>query len=228
MNSKDNATKNKKRRNPFRYFFYDFVKITGAPTAYLWLRPKRIFESKKAKKHIRGGAVAIANHTNVRDPIALYFAFWYRRIHMLAMQEMFTTKWGNWFFRQVQCIPVDRSNFKMETFRTAVEVLREGGVIGIFPEGKIGGDKTKLEPFKSGAVLMALTGRVPIVPVYIVIPKKWYERVVVVIGEQIDPQEICGGTPNLRTIDEVSQKLREKELELMEIYNSWKAKKSSK
>lgn len=225
-NQEKNKKKNKKKRNPFRYFLYDFIKVTGAITAAIWLRPKRLFENKKAKKHVHGGAVVIANHTNFIDPVALAFAFWYRRIHMLAMHEFFENKHWNWFFRQMQCICVNREKYTMESFRESVEVLEEGGVLGIFPEGGINVDKANIKAFKSGAVMMALKGNAPIVPVYIVPPKKWYNRLVLVIGEPVNPAEICGGAPNIRIIEEISQNLREKEIELREIYNRWKTKKS--
>ena len=230
MNSKDNETKkqkNKKRRNPFKNFFYDFVKVTGAWTALVWLRPKRIFASKKAKKHIKGGAVAIANHTHIRDPIALFIAFWYRRVHTIAMSEIFENKLSNWFFRSALCIPVDRDNFNMQTFREATDVLSGGGIVGIFPEGHIGSERDAVQSFKSGAVLMAIKSQVPIVPVYIEPYTKWYRRTVIVIGEPIDPKELCAGTPSIRDIELISQKMREKEIELMEIYKKWRTKKSS-
>lgn len=228
MNSKNNATKkknNKKRRNPFRFFVYDFIKVTGALSAFLWLRPKRLFVSKKAKKHIRGGAVAVANHTNIRDPIALYFAFWYRRVHILAMREIFSNKLSNWFFSKALCIPVDRDNFNIQTFRSSVQVLEDGGVLGIFPEGHINSDKSTLQSFKSGAALMAFKAHAPIVPIYIAPFTKWYHRTVIVIGEPIDTKELCAGTPGIRDLEKLSEKLRVKELELMEIYNKWIQKK---
>ena len=194
----------------------------------MWLRPKFLFESKKAKKHIKGGALAIANHTNFRDPIALFVAFWYRRVHILAMRELFQKKISNWFFRGAQCIPVDRDNFNMQTFRSVTDVLKEGGVVGIFPEGRIGAEKDNVQSFKSGAALMAVNAQVPIVPVYLAPYANKYSRTVIVMGEPIDPKELCGGTPSIRDLDMISQKMREKELELMEVYNKWKTKKSSK
>ena len=229
MNSKDNATKkekNKKKRNPFRFFLFDFVKVTGALSVLIWLRPKFLFENKKAKKHIRGGAIAIGNHTHFTDPVSLYIAFWYRRVHLLAIEDLFERKIFNWFFTHVLCIPVKRNDFNIDAFHASMEVLEEGGVLGIFPEGSLNTDKTHMKSFKSGAVLMAIKGRVPIVPVYIVPPKKWYNRVVLVMGEPIYPEELCGGVPNIKVIDEISQKLREREIKLKEIYNKWKTKKS--
>ena len=75
---------------------------------------------------------------------------------------------------------------------------------------------------------MALKAHAPIVPVYISPYTKWYHRTVIVIGEKIESEEYCNGTPSLDTLDKTSKKLREKETALMEIYNKWKTKKSSK
>ena len=230
MSSKDNSNKKTKKRkhNPFRYFFFDFVKWTGAPSVLFWLRLKTLYESKAAKKHIRGGAVVVANHTGFADPITLYNTFWYRRPHIIAMRELFNTKLSNWFFRNMWCIPVDRDNFNMETYRASVDALTDGKILCFFPEGAINRDNKTVQSFKSGAVLMALKGGVPILPVYIVPHTKWYHRYITVVGEPININELTGGKPNLNTIDAVSEKIREKEMKLREVYEVWKHKKSSK
>ena len=193
-----------------------------------WIRPKLLYESKAAKKHVRSGAVVVANHTGFADPITLYCTFWYRRPHIIALKELFEKKLARWFFRNMLCIPVDRNNFNMETFRASLDVLSEGRLLCIFPEGAINHDPKTVQSFKSGAVLMALKGGVPIVPVYIAPHTKWYHRYVTVIGEPININELTGGKPNLNAINEVSETIREKEIKLMEIYNSWNNKKSSK
>ena len=53
MNCKDKQEKlkkNKKKKRPFEYFFYDFVKVTGAIPAFVIVRPKFIYENENAKK----------------------------------------------------------------------------------------------------------------------------------------------------------------------------------
>ena len=231
MNSNDKSnkkTKKRKHKNPFRFFFFDFVKWTGAPSALIWLRPKRLYESKAAKKHIRGKAVVVANHTDISDPLTLHCALWYRRPRIIAMKELFEKKISAFFFRNMLCIPVDRQNFNMDTYRTSVDVLAEDSILCIFPEGRINTDGANIQSFKSGAVLMALKGGAPIVPVYIAPRKRWYSRSVTVVGEPIDPNKLTDGKPTIRAIEEITQIIHEKEIALMEIYNAWKTKKSSK
>ena len=230
MSSKDNSNKKpkKRRRNPFRFVLFDLLKWSRALSVLLWLRPKKMYESKAAKKPIRGGAVLVSNHTNIFDPIIMLCAFWYRHVHTIAMKELFNKKFPRWFFRNMLCIPVDRQNFNMNTYRAAVDVLLDKKPLCIFPEGGINLDETSINAFKSGAVFMALKGNAPIVPVYIAPRKKWYSRAIIVVGEPIDLNALCGGKMDLRKIDEVANTLREKEMKLMEVYNTWKTKKSSK
>ena len=230
MSSKDNSTKKtkKRKRNPFRVLFYDFVKFTGAPSVLIWLRPKKLYESKAAKKRIRKGAIVAANHTGFSDPLALLCALWYRRPHMIALKEMFESKTSMRFFCAMGCIPVDRQNFNMQTYRASVDVLSKKKILCVFPEGAINQDSSTIQTFKSGAALMALKGGVPIIPVYIAPRKKWYTRSVTVFGEPIDVKGLCGEKPDLRAIDRVTEILHEKEMKLMEIYNAWNNKRSSK
>ena len=136
---------------------------------------------------------------------------------------MFDTPLKNWFFRKILCIPIDRENTEVSTFKTIVNTLKRKKVVGIFPEGHINNSEGTVDYFKSGTTLMALKGGAPIVPLVIIKREKWYKRQVVVVGEKID---IKNGNFNLNEIDKISKSLREKEQELLEVYkkrsNKWK------
>ena len=221
-NKKLQKKKNKKRKNPFRFWFYDFVKITAAIPTLLFFRNKNIYESKLAKKHIRKGAIVCANHTGFTDPIVIMCSLWYRRTHFVAMKELFATKRANWFFTHVNCLPIDRDNVNISSFKDIIATLKDNRVVGIFPEGHINENKEGVDFFKSGVILMALQANVPIVPMYIVKREKWYKRQVVVIGE---PIRLGEEKFSLSQINEFSQALRDKEVKLMEIYNQRRKKK---
>ena len=217
MNSKDKLSKNKK--SVFRNFCYDFVKVTGALPALILYRVKYIYENENARRKLKGGAIVIANHLGFTDPIRIHCIFWYRRLHFIAMKELFDTKLKNWFFRKMLCIPVDRENFNMSTFSKVIEVSKEDGITCMFPEGHITtGDET-INTFKSGMILMALRAKVPIVPVYMAPQKNIWSRQHAVIGEPIDINELCGKIPDIKAIENAAETLRKKELELKEIPN---------
>ena len=73
----------------------------------------------------------------------------------MAKKEYFDNKKTAWFFKRTGCISVDRKNKDEHAKECAIEVLKDGGAIGLFPEGTRNKTKEFLLPFKFGAVSMA-------------------------------------------------------------------------
>ena len=69
-----------------------------------------------------------------------------------------------WFFKAAGCIPVDRSKKDNNATSLALEVLKEGKALGLFPEGTRNKTDKFLLPFKFGAVSMASKTNALIVP----------------------------------------------------------------
>lgn len=216
MSSKEN--KKKKRR---RYFLFDFVKITGAIPVLLFFRLKKLYLSNTKPEKIKGAVLISSNHVTFSDPIIINCLFWRRRVRFLATKELYGTKLSAWFFRHIHCIPVDRENFSMQSMHEVCDGLKGGGAISIFPEGKVNRDETKpVLTFKWGAAMMAVKGNAPIVPVYIVKRKHWYNRQVVVLGDKIDLKALYGENPTLLDLQKASEYLQQKENELMHYYQT--------
>ena len=223
MNSKNNSKK-KKENN----FWYYFIKITGAIPTLIWARQKiyRVSDGKVVKnKKIDGRVLIYSNHCSYTDPWLLNCIFWYRHIYFLAATELFSNWFGRWFFTNVKCIPVDRTNFSMATFHSVIDRLRSDKAVLIFPEGQINRDEGAPLGFKTGAVLMATSANAPLLPVYIV-KRKWYNRHIVLIGDPIDLKEKFNSPLSKDALYEASEYLRAKETELQEFYNSNIASKS--
>lgn len=199
-----------------RYLVYDFVKATASLPGLIWMRPRWIYETEAAKKRIRGGALLIANHYGFFDPVYLMFAVWYRRHHFICGQEFFESKF-RWLFKQFLCIPVDRKNFNFGSLREITDELKSGSLVSIFPEGHIHDDGGNLGAFKSGPVLIALQGKVPIVPVYVRPKAHFWNRVTFVIGEPIDLVKRYGKRPPMSEIDAIAEELHRKEESLKQI-----------
>lgn len=117
----------------------------------------------------KGSFVFAGNHTSAMDA-AMMVSTPKRVIHMLSKKELFNSKFKNWYFRSMACIPVDRAshdeNAKIEVMKT----LNEGHAVGIFPEGTINRKPNEVDllPFKKGAVIFAYKAKCPIVPFAIV------------------------------------------------------------
>ncbi len=214
MNSENKSKRQKKK--PFENLVYDFVKVTGALPAWLWLRPKYYYPFGKPNKN--GPLLVAANHSKASDPVAVLLSFPMHRVHILATKQLFDTKITRFFFTQMHCIEVDRENFNISSFHEVVNRLHMGRIIGIFPEGKINEKEEtgSLLDFKSGVVLMAHRGGASVLPIYLRKRTKWYHRQHIVMGAPMNIVEMLGKMPSMQGVNEVTELLREKEIELRE------------
>ena len=106
--------------------------------------------------------VIAGNHKHVYDQCLTIMAT-KRVIHYMAKKEYFEGKLAP-FFRLVGCIPVDRSRKDFSSAMSAMRVLKDGGAIGMFPEGTRNKTEDFLLRFKTGAVSMAKKSDAYILP----------------------------------------------------------------
>lgn len=126
----------------------------------IYYSPKIINKEIIPKK---GPIIIISNHKHVYDQCFTIMAT-HRPIHYMAKKEYFE---GNlaWFFKSFGCIPVNRQIKDNNATEKALEVLNNGGAIGLFPEGTRNKTyDTFLLPFKFGAVSMAKKTGATIIP----------------------------------------------------------------
>lgn len=118
----------------------------------------------------RGAAILASNHLAVADSIFLPLLA-PRRITFLAKREYFTERGlkgaaKRMFFGGTGNVPIDRSSGSaaQAALDTGVRILREGKLLGIYPEGTRSPDG-RLYKGKTGIARMALEAKVPVVPV---------------------------------------------------------------
>lgn len=110
-----------------------------------------------------GPIIIVCNHKHVYDQCLAIMAT-KRPIHYMAKKEYFDGKFA-WFFKLVGCIPVNRSIHDSNAKDKAIDILNNGGAIGLFPEGtRNKTNDTLLLPFKFGAVSMAQKTNATIIP----------------------------------------------------------------
>lgn len=138
---------------------YKFFRFILSPLFKLWYNPKVI---NKEALNVKGPIIIAGNHKHVYDQ-CLTIISTKKIITYMAKKEYFE---GNlaWFFKAVHCIPVDRGNKEDNASEKALEVLKHGGAIGIFPEGTRNKTNKFLLPFKFGAVSMAKKSNATIIP----------------------------------------------------------------
>ena len=199
------------------YGWYDFIRVTAAPVMLPFYRPKRIYVSDEAKKHHKDGLLIISNHIGYTDPILVMLTVWYRRMHFIAMKELFDRPFMGWILRRVRCVCVDRQNFNMSTFRQVTGLLKSGRAVALFPEGAINHEEQTVAAFKNGVTMMALQSGAPVLPVYIVKRRSIWHRQIAVIGEAMDLRKMYGPMPGMAQIEEAGRELRRREVQLMKI-----------
>ena len=139
--------------------FYVIIKCILTPLFFLIFRPKVVGKNNIPKN---GSVVLAGNHTNNLDSVML-IAVVSRQVHFLAKIELFKGIFGV-IVRGLGCIPVNRKIHDKDALKSAKDVLSEGNVIGIFPEGTINRTNDIIMPFKIGAVKMAKDTNSKIVP----------------------------------------------------------------
>lgn len=114
-----------------------------------------------------GGAVMAINHTGYLDfALAGFAALPQRRlVRFMAKDEVFRHPVSGPLMRGMHHIPVDRAA-GASSFREALKALRDGEIVGVFPEATIS-RSFELKEFKSGTIRMAATAGVPILPTVI-------------------------------------------------------------
>ena len=134
----------------------------GRPLArWIVRRRARVLVHHADRVPASGGVVLAANHVGLADGPVLA-AFSPRPVHALTKAEMFTGPLGALLLAGGQ-VPIDRFHVDVGAVRAGLRVLRDGGVVGVFPEGRRGaGD---LGRFHRGAAYLALVTGAPVVPV---------------------------------------------------------------
>lgn len=133
-----------------KMYGFRFLRFVLAPIFKLYYNPTIIGKENIPKD---GSILIVGNHKHLMDQ-CLAIISTKRVIHYMAKKEYFDGKFA-WFFKLAGCIPVDRSKKDENAKSSGLEVLRNGEVLGLFPEGTRNRTENFLLPFKFGAVSMA-------------------------------------------------------------------------
>jgi 1-acyl-sn-glycerol-3-phosphate acyltransferase len=115
-----------------------------------------------------GGAILAANHQAFCDSLFLP-ASTSRRVTYVAKAEYFERRRTAWFFRAVGQIPMHRGGGEksQQSLGEALDLLRAGGLLGIYPEGTRPPDE-RLHRGRTGVARLALAAGCPVVPVALI------------------------------------------------------------
>lgn len=113
------------------------------------------------------GAVVVSPHTSYIDVVMMFLASWPKRwTRLIARESLFTVAHGllGFIIARVGAFPVKRDTADMSTVKRAAKFLKNGEIVGIFPEGTRRGKGNIVPAIHGGAALIAKLGRAPLVP----------------------------------------------------------------
>ena len=141
-----------------------------------------------------------------------------RHVRFIVDREQYQRPLVHWVAARTGAIPVENDPRDLGSLRRALLVLKQGAVLGIFPEGGRS-DDGRLKPGKPGAALLALRAGVPLVPAGIVGAFAAYSRhhrfprpepILVRFGEPVDLPEAWRGHAAKDHLEEATALLLER------------------
>lgn len=182
--------------------FYKVIK-TLAAIIFAPFMPRKVSGKENIPKE--GAFILALNHRSNLDVIVGVLSC-PRPLHYMAKKELFKNKFSAWFFRKVNAFPIDRAGNDLKAIKTALSVLKDGKVLGIFPEGtrvKEGEESSA----KAGVSMLALRAKVPIVPGAIVGEYKLFKKVHIIFGEPISLEQYYDTKPDSAKLLQISSEI---------------------
>lgn len=191
--------------------FYSFARSV----VYGVLKPIYRFEViGKENFPSEGGVLLCSNHIDNLDPPVVGITA-PRPVHFMAKSELFSVPVLGNIVKHLNAFPVKRGMSDREALRTGLTLLKEGNVLGLFPEGTR--SKTgELGRGLAGAGFFALRTDAQILPCAIIGPYKPFSRLKIVYGEPIDFTEL---RKNKASADEATELIMD---EIRKLINKFK------
>lgn len=131
-----------------------------------------------------GGVILCCNHLSNFDP-PLLGAYIKRPVHYMAKQELFEKPILKTILPKVGAFPIKRGMSDKQSLRTAMKLLKDGNMLGLFPEGTRSKDGS-LGKGLAGAGFFALRTEATVIPCAIIGPYKRFNKLTLVYGEAIN------------------------------------------
>lgn len=159
------------------------------------------------EKH-NGATILIGNHYSLLD-VAYPLFVTDCAMHFVAKRDLWeggaTMKR---FVKKMECIPVDRDGTDVQAVKDCLRILKSGGVICIFPEGKRNKSSDDILPFKGGASLLSIRTQTPIVPIVKVTKPKIFRKTHVIVGDPIEFRQYYDKKVSKEELEECDETLR--------------------
>lgn len=154
-----------------------------------------------------GSYILCGNHVHALDAVLIVVTA-KRKIRFMAKEELYKNKFIAFLGKIFEVIPVKRGAADLDAIKESMKALRNGDILGIFPEGTRNG-MSKNTSIKAGAAFMALKTNTPVIPVGIQGTFKPFSKVIIKYGKPLNFSEyaVNKGKPAKEDLEIVSEKI---------------------
>lgn len=161
-----------------------------------------------------GPVIVSCNHIHNLDPPLVGTALT-RQVRFMAKEELFRIPVISFLIRRFGAFPVSRGAGDKKALKTALAILDEGALLGLFPEGTR--SKTgELGQAHTGAAYIALKSDAVLIPAAITGSYRPFSKLILRFGDPIDLTSYREGRINSQTVREVTERMMEEIRSLME------------
>ena len=197
--------------------FYKILKVIFRFTFNLLFSPKVIGAENVPKE---GAMIMAANHMSNWDPPILG-TYLPRTVGYMAKEELFKPAIAGAIIKSLNAFPVKRGSSDRGAIKMALNILKKGLCLGIFPEGTRSRDG-KLHKAQAGVSLIAAMSKAPVVPTALIGTNKiWskeekFPQLTIVFGEPIYYE---GKSNDKAALEEFSQEIMKKIENLIKLHS---------
>lgn len=170
--------------------------ITGYPIQLLLFKRKTFYEGKKNKHTFTGGKLIISNHFNILDYVMTSFIVFPKKLCAVSCEYPFRSRIATFGMKFFGTIKADRTTKSMRFMDEGANIIKNGQLLIIYPEGRNTPDG-KMHEFFHSYLVIAYRAGCPIVPMITDGRYGLFKRASVIIGEEIDVSRFF--TPDKRT-----------------------------
>jgi len=204
-----------RERTPLYTVAFGVVRVIAAVVF-----PMRFYNRERVDA-LNAPYMIIGNHKSFMDPLAMALGVRYDEIHFVGKKELGKYKLIGKLLEKLHAIMIGRGETDMAAMRKCMQTLKDGHVLGIFPEGTRHQEEM-MQQVESGAALIALRGRVPVIPMYIHGKIRPFRINRIYFGEVMQTEDLLAEGINSESVGKLCDRIRDTFYQMRDTVNGAK------
>lgn len=139
---------------------------------------------------VTGRTIIISNHYSNFDAFFIYLMYGRnKKIHFVTIAETKKKLWSRFVTWLFDCVYIDSQTANVSFFKTCIRILKDDGIICIFPEGYVNHRRYGFLDFKASYVFFARKTQAVILPLYIYPRVSSFKKSLIYVGTPLEPKD---------------------------------------